>query len=156
MDARFHSPMFAVMTDIVICAMCELSAPNRRICNKIMTKEYGDNVRVFAQHANYSRERTRVRFGFMQKFHTRVYFVEAVRWLGKIDVLNGIPVGVVAEREDGRTFITTPDGDCELKIGDWIVKDSSGAYVPMGDNIFHQKYEPAQMAIAGNSLAAVI
>lgn len=79
----------------------------------------------------------------MQKFRTRIAFVEAVRWAGDTDVFDKIQsaISVVGERE-GRAVVTTPEGDREVRAGDWIVKDESGAYIPMSDDMFKQKYEP--------------
>lgn len=81
----------------------------------------------------------------MQKFRTRVALVEACRWSGNIEVSGEIPASlIVVWANEGRAFITTPEGDRELTAGDWIVKDGSGTYFPMSDDLFQQKYEPAQ------------
>lgn len=80
----------------------------------------------------------------MQKFCSVVTFVEAIRWLGNSDFPADIPASVVAIRkQDGRAVVATPEGNREMSVGDWIVKDESGAYMPMRDDIFKQKYRPA-------------
>jgi hypothetical protein len=79
----------------------------------------------------------------MQKFRTRAAFVEAFRWPGNTRSIDEIPSSLVVVWEhEGRAIVTTPEGDREVHPGDWIVKDESGAYLPMGDDIFKRKYEP--------------
>lgn len=80
----------------------------------------------------------------MLKFRKRVSVVEAVRWPGNTDILKVIPSAIIAINErEGRAVVTTPDGHREARAGDWIVRDASGAYLPMSDEIFKRIYEAA-------------
>jgi hypothetical protein len=82
----------------------------------------------------------------MQKFQTRVSYVEAVRWNGTDHFEEGRqPQGIIVQRGT-RTFVITPDGEREIQIGDWLIRDSSGAYMPMSHELFRQKYEPLELS----------
>lgn len=82
----------------------------------------------------------------MKDYRTRVSTVKAVRWVSD-DVFKQIPAAVVARFHDGRVYVTTPEGDRELRSGDWIVKDSTGAYFPMSDPAFQAKYEATEVRV---------
>lgn len=82
----------------------------------------------------------------MKDFRTRVTTVKAVRWVTD-DIFKQIPTGVVGRLHDGRVYVTTPEGDRELRSGDWVVRDGTGAYFPMSDSAFQAKYEAAEIRV---------
>lgn len=87
-----------------------------------------------------------LRLGFMQKFHTRISFVEALRWSDHLDLrVESAPAQNIIVQRDARTFVVTPDGQREIHAGDWLIRDATGSFIPMSDEMFRQKYEPAKL-----------
>lgn len=82
----------------------------------------------------------------MQKFQTRISFVEALRWQGQQELsTENAPIQDVIIQRDARTFVVTPEGRREIRVGDWLLKDSAGAFMTMSDEMFRQKYEPVKL-----------
>lgn len=82
----------------------------------------------------------------MQKFQTRISFVEALRWQGQQELsTQNAPIQAVIVQQDARTFVVTPEGRREIRVGDWLLKDSAGAFMTMSDEMFRQKYEPVKL-----------
>jgi hypothetical protein len=81
----------------------------------------------------------------VQKFQTRVAFVEALRWSPNADFHHlNLAQNIIVQR-DARAFVMTPEGQREIRTGDWLIKDSAGAFRPMSDEMFRQKYEPIKL-----------
>lgn len=81
----------------------------------------------------------------MQKFQTRISFVDALRWSDHLDFCHeGSPIRGVIEQQNARTFVVTPEGHREIRAGDWLIRDPAGTFMPMSNEMFVRKYEPVK------------
>jgi hypothetical protein len=80
----------------------------------------------------------------MKTFQSRTLFVEAVRWDGHLEHPEDLPLESGLFWTAGeKAFLISPEGIRQVAVGDWIVKDASGAYLPMSDELFMERYELA-------------
>lgn len=94
----------------------------------------------------------------MAKYRTKPVVIEAMRlteddcwasWLedkdffGKFSVLGDYHGG---NRTIFRAYISidTHEGRMRAELGDWIIKDAKGEYVPCKNDIFEATYEPVR------------
>ena len=81
----------------------------------------------------------------MAKYVTKSALVEAVQWDGRHTTLQSLSQSlgdVVALGRHGTLVVVTPEGLKYAALGDWIVKDSSGAAYPLNNSMFSGKFEP--------------
>lgn len=81
----------------------------------------------------------------MLKYATKVVFVEALRWDGEpttFQSLTRLLGDTIALRPNATLVVLTPEGPRSAELGDWVVKERSGAAFPMNDSMFSRKFEP--------------
>lgn len=82
------------------------------------------------------------------KYRKLPVVIEAIRWDGKNDCLNGTVFqealyAGMAECLDGSIPIKTLEGTMMANVGDWIIQGTKGEIYPCRNDIFEATYEPA-------------
>lgn len=84
----------------------------------------------------------------MPKYRKKPVVIEAIRWTGLNDCLNGtvfqegLHAGL-AERTDKALPIKTLEGTMLANVGDWIIQGVKGEFYPCKPDIFEATYESA-------------
>jgi len=82
------------------------------------------------------------------KFRKKPIVIEAVKWTGTADSMDGIRAIDTGTRAVDFThenvFILTLEGQMTANLGDWIIRGVSGELYPCKPDIFAMTYEPAE------------
>ena len=78
------------------------------------------------------------------KYRKKPVVIEAVRFYPSMMITDELPDGVEVDRDTGRAFIQTLEGELTVNPGDWVITGIKGEKYPCRPDIFIDTYEKVE------------